>query len=170
VGAGLFCAFDSVCAPQSNCLRYQLLAHRISGAGNALARLLLCSPASGGHDPPNPDRRSTVNYTHYDYLDLAPGASPARIEAAYAAVLERFQYGASEAGQDLSGLVRMIHAAYEVLSQPELRRTYDDRLAHEAAHADAELKATLDALPTNPVRRVQGVPATLLEAFGALAA
>ena len=39
-----------------------------------------------------------MNYTHYDYLDLAPGASTARIEAAYAAVLERFQYGATEAG------------------------------------------------------------------------
>ena len=31
-----------------------------------------------------------VTYTYYDYLDLAPGASPARIEAAYAAVLEVF--------------------------------------------------------------------------------
>ena len=43
-----------------------------------------------------------MNYTHYDYLDLAPGASAARIETAYAAVLERFQYGATDAGQDLS--------------------------------------------------------------------
>jgi DnaJ-class molecular chaperone len=111
-----------------------------------------------------------VNYTHYDYLDLAPGASTARIEAAYAAVLERFQYGISDAGQDLSGLVRMIHAAYEVLSRPDLRRSYDDKLAHEAADADAELKATLDALPTGPGRRVQDVPEPLREAFRALAA
>jgi DnaJ-class molecular chaperone len=111
-----------------------------------------------------------VNYTHYDYLDLAPGASPARIEAAYAAVLERFQYGMTDAGQDLSGLVRMIHAAYEVLSQPELRRSYDERLAHEAADADAELKTTLDTLPARPSRRVQDVPAPLLEMFAALAA
>ena len=111
-----------------------------------------------------------MNYTHYDYLDLAPGASPARIEAAYAAVLERFQYGISEAGQDLSGLVRMIHAAYEVLSRPETRRSYDDKLAHEAADADAELKATLDALPAGPSRRVQDVPAPLCEAFRAMAA
>ena len=59
-----------------------------------------------------------MTYTHYDYLDLAPGASSARIEAAYAAVLERFQYGATDASQDMSGLVRMIHAAYEVLSSP----------------------------------------------------
>lgn len=111
-----------------------------------------------------------MNYTHYDYLDLAPGASSARIEAAYAAVLERFQYGATEAGQDLSGLVRMIHAAYEVLSHPELRRSYDERLAQEAADADAELKTTLDALPVAPGRRVQDVPQTLRDAFQALAA
>jgi DnaJ-class molecular chaperone len=111
-----------------------------------------------------------VNYTHYDYLDLAPGASSARIEAAYAAVLERFQFGATEAGQDLSGLVRMIHAAYEVLSRPEVRRSYDEKLAQEAAQADAELKATLDALPTAPSRRVQDVPEPLREAFRAMAA
>jgi DnaJ-class molecular chaperone len=111
-----------------------------------------------------------VNYTHYDYLDLAPGASTARIEAAYAAVLERFQYGATDAGQDLSGLVRMIHAAYEILSRPESRRSYDEKLAQEAAMADAELKATLDTLPAGPGRRVQDVPETLREAFRALAA
>jgi DnaJ-class molecular chaperone len=85
-------------------------------------------------------------------------------------VLERFQYGATEAGQDLSGLVRMIHAAYEVLSHPELRRSYDDKLAHEAADADAELKAMLDALPAGPSRRVQDVPAPLRNVFQALAA
>jgi hypothetical protein len=45
-----------------------------------------------------PDRSATVNYTHYDYLELAPGASRARVEAAYAALLERFQYGMTDAG------------------------------------------------------------------------
>jgi len=98
-----------------------------------------------------------VTYTHYDYLDLAPGASPARIEAAYAAVLERFQYGATEAGQDLSGLVRMIHAAYEVLSNAERRRSYDMQLAQDAAEADAELKSTLDAQASAGRRHAQGV-------------
>jgi DnaJ-class molecular chaperone len=111
-----------------------------------------------------------VNYTHYDYLDLAPGASTARIEAAYAAVLERFQYGMTDAGQDLSGLVRMIHAAYEVLSHPELRRSYDEKLEHEAADADAELKTTLDTLPAGPSRRVQDIPAPLRDIMRELAA
>ena len=111
-----------------------------------------------------------MTYTYYDYLDLAPGASPARIEAAYAAVLERFQYGATEAGQDLSGLVRMIHAAYDVLSSPDRRRSYDAQLAREAADADAELKKMLDAQPAEGARLVQDVPAALRSALTPLAA
>jgi DnaJ-class molecular chaperone len=111
-----------------------------------------------------------VTYTHYDYLDLAPGASPARIEAAYAAVLDRFQYGATEAGQDLSGLVRMIHAAYEVLSDAERRRSYDQQLARDADLADAELKSTLDAQPAAALRLVQDVPPTLRAVITPLAA
>ncbi len=112
----------------------------------------------------------SLTYTHYDYLDLAPGASPARIEAAYAAVLERFQYGATDAGQDLSGLVRLIHSAYEVLSSPDLRKRYDAQLAQEAAMADAELKTTLDAHPAAGARLVQDVPATLRATIAPLAA
>ena len=111
-----------------------------------------------------------MTYTHYDYLDLAPGASPARIEAAYAAVLERFQYGATEAGQDLAGLVRMIHAAYEVLSTPDRRSRYDAQLACEAAEADAELKRMLDARHAEGTRLVQDVPAALRTTITSLAA
>lgn len=111
-----------------------------------------------------------MTYTHYDYLDLAPGASPARIEAAYAAVLERFQYGATDASQDLSGLVRMIHASYEVLSSAERRRSYDAQLAREALDADAELKSTLDAQPVACTRYVQDVPPTLRAVLTSLAA
>ena len=111
-----------------------------------------------------------LTYTHYDYLDLAPGASPARIEAAYAAVLERFHYGVTDSGQDLSGLVRMIHAAYEVLSSPELRKSYDAQLALDAAEADAELKTALDAKPAEGTRLVQDVPAALRASITSLAA
>src|SRR3974390_3059360 len=106
---------------------------------------------------------ASVIYTHYDYLDLAPGASTARIEAAYAQVLERFGYGGADLEQDMGGLVRMIHAAYEVLSDPQKRRRYDEELAREAALADAELKSVLylpsgsvaQRLPDAPVARQQ---------------
>ena len=109
-------------------------------------------------------------YTHYDYLDLAPGADSARIEAAYVAILQKLQYGASDAGQDLSGLVRRIHAAYEVLSRPETRQEYDARLAIEAAKADAELRTLLENPASAPARKVQAVPAELVTAVTQLAA
>lgn len=111
-----------------------------------------------------------MTYTHYDYLELAPGASRARIEAAYAALLERFQYGMTDAGQDLSGLVRMIHAAYDVLSDPERRRAYDAELAQAAARADTELKRALDAQAMQMPRRVQDVPPGLAAAVARVAA
>lgn len=111
-----------------------------------------------------------MNYTHYDYLDLAPGASTARVEAAYAQVLQRFQFGRTDAGQDLSGLVRMIHAAYRVLSDPEARRAYDEQLAREAAVADEELRAVLDAQSARPSRHAQDIPAALRAVANQLAA
>ena len=111
-----------------------------------------------------------MNYTHYDYLELAPGATSNRIEAAYAALLERFQFGMTDAGQDLSGLVRMIHAAYAVLSDPGTRRAYDAQLSREAAAADAELQSQLDAAALTGFTRVQQVPETLLAMLPELAA
>jgi len=104
---------------------------------------------------------ASVIYTHYDYLDLAPGASTARIEAAYAQVLERFGYGGADMEQDMGGLVRMIHAAYEVLSDPQQRRRYDEELAREAALADAELKSVLDQTSVGIAQRFQDPPAAL---------
>lgn len=108
-------------------------------------------------------------YTHYDYLEIAPGAPRERIEAAYARVLERFNHGMSPAGQDFSSLVRMIHAAYRVLANPDSRQAYDAQLAREAEQADAEIKAALDSPATLP-RRVQDVPEPLNAAFEAIAA
>ena len=111
-----------------------------------------------------------MNYTHYDYLELAPGATSHRIEAAYAALLERFQYGMTDAGQDLSGLVRMIHAAYAVLSDPTQRKAYDAQLSKEAAEADVELQSQLDAKALPGFVRVQRVPETLAASIPELAA
>ena len=111
-----------------------------------------------------------MNYTHYDYLELPPGATPARIEAAYAQLTERFQSGTRQGGQDFSGLVRLIHAAYDVLRDEQARKSYDRVLEQEARQADVELKTDLDAQLPRPFRRVQGVPEPLNAAFSSLAA
>ena len=111
-----------------------------------------------------------MNYTHYDFLEVAPGADDARIESAYVSLLERMSYGASESGQDLSGLIRQIHAAYDVLSNPEKREAYDAKLAQEEEQADRELRSMLDAPFPRSTRRVQDVPSPLAAAFAPLAA
>ena len=122
-----------------------------------MARLLLiCVGIKHNIDS---DREHLVNYTHYDYLDIAPGAEPARIETAYLSLIEKLQYGASDTGQDLSGLVRRIHTAYEVLSHPDQRAAYDAKLAREAAEADCELKSLLDEPQARSRRDVQDAPA-----------
>lgn len=111
-----------------------------------------------------------MNYTYYDYLDIAPGASPARIDAAYAQILERFGYGVSDSGQDLAGLVREIHAAYEVLSNPAKRQRYDAELERAARIADIELKEALDQGVPRSTRVAQDIPASMLQAYQSLAA
>ena len=106
-----------------------------------------------------------VQYTYYDYLDLPPGASAARIEAAYQTIKQRLEAHTDET------LVRLIHEAHALLSDPEQRHVYDEELERSAAQADAELKALLDEEAKKPrPRRVQDVPTPLLAAIRAWAA
>ena len=105
-----------------------------------------------------------MDYTHYDFLDLPPGASAARVEAAYQTIKQRFHGSADEQ------LVRMIHEAYAVLSDAERRLAYDNELERSAAASDAELKAALDSAVKQSPRRVQDVPLPLVTAMSAWAA
>jgi hypothetical protein len=109
-------------------------------------------------------KETFVDYTHYDYLELPPGASPARIEAAYQLLRQRLN------GHSDEKLVRLIHEAYSVLSDPGQRRDYDAVLRRAAEEADAELKAALDDVVKPLKRQVQNVPAPLLVAVSAWAA
>ena len=113
---------------------------------------------------------SAVSYTFYDYLELPQDATPARIEGAYLGLLERFGYGTTDAGQDMSNRVAIIHAAYNVLANPDARAGYDATLAREAAMADAELKATLDQHDAGARHRGEDPPAWLDDTCAAIAA
>jgi DnaJ-class molecular chaperone len=117
-----------------------------------------------------PSEEAAVSYTYYDYLELSPGASPARIESAFLALLERFGYGTNDTGQDMSGLIAMVHDAYRVLSNPEARERYDATLAREAAMADAELKATLDQHVAGARQREQVAVDVFEDTLAAMAA
>jgi DnaJ-class molecular chaperone len=104
------------------------------------------------------------DYTHYDFLDLPPGASTARIEAAYQTIKQRLN------GHSDEQMIRMIHEAYTILSDAEQRQQYDAELQRIAAAADTELKNTLDKQAARPARRVQDVPMPLITALSAWAA
>jgi DnaJ-class molecular chaperone len=121
------------------------------------------SQASATHINTTEDR-AMDDYTHYDFLDLPPGASTARIEAAYQTIKQRLN------GHSDEQMIRMIHEAYTVLSDTGQRQRYDAELQRVAAAADAELKNALDGQATRSARRVQDVPMTLLTAVSAWAA
>ena len=105
-----------------------------------------------------------MDYTHYDYLELPPGASQARIEAAYQTLRQRMN------GDSDPTLLSKVQQAYIVLSDVQLREAYDDHLQRIADEADLELKVVLDQNATRLPRRVQDVPAPLIAALSALAA
>ncbi|HEV8554684.1 MAG TPA: DnaJ domain-containing protein [Casimicrobiaceae bacterium] len=110
------------------------------------------------------DQETAVLYTHYDYLELPPGASSTRIEAAYHTLKQRLNGDADQM------FLRLIHEAYAVLSDPDRRRFYDAVLQRGAADADAELKACLDQQAALWSRHAQDVPAPLIAAISAWAA
>jgi len=105
-----------------------------------------------------------VLYTHYDYLELPPGASSTRIEAAYYTVKQRLNGDADEM------FIRLIHEAYAVLSDPDRRRFYDAAMQRDSEDADAELSACLDQQAALWPRHVQDVPGPLIAAISAWAA
>jgi DnaJ-class molecular chaperone len=105
-----------------------------------------------------------MDYTHYDFLDLPPGASAARIEAAYQTLKQRLN------GYSDEQMIRTIHEAYSVLSDSEKRQRYDAELQSIADAADVELKTALDSQVSRPARRVQDVPMPLLTVVSAWAA
>jgi DnaJ-class molecular chaperone len=88
-------------------MAWMLRSHGHRGLGPAESKLL---------------RELVVQYTYYDYLDLPPGASAARIEAAYQTIKLRLDAGTDET------LVRLIHEAHALLSDPEQRHVYDAEL------------------------------------------
>jgi DnaJ-class molecular chaperone len=111
-----------------------------------------------------------VNYTHYDFLEVPPGASAERIDIAYAQLLKRLKNGQDAERGDMSSLLLRIHVAYDVLHNDASRKAYDELLARDAAIADDELKLDLDRKSIPPARHVQEDPYTLNAAFMALAA
>ncbi|BAU10225.1 heat shock protein DnaJ-like protein [Leptolyngbya sp. NIES-3755] len=72
---------------------------------------------------------ATQTLTHYQVLDLDPTASQAEIKQAYRRLAKQFHPDSNRATASHDKISR-INAAYEVLGDPQSRRSYDQRLKY----------------------------------------
>jgi molecular chaperone DnaJ len=75
----------------------------------------------------NSDMATTL--THYQVLDLEPTATQAEIKQAYRRLAKAFHPDANRASSSHEKISR-INAAYEVLGDPQARRSYDQQLRY----------------------------------------
>jgi molecular chaperone DnaJ len=68
-----------------------------------------------------------MNPNHYDTLHIAPTATSAEIKQSYRRLVKLFHPDSNQKTADPEQIVR-INIAYEVLSDPQQRRTYDRKL------------------------------------------
>ncbi|MBD1861542.1 MULTISPECIES: J domain-containing protein [Trichocoleus] len=69
------------------------------------------------------------NSNHYDTLDIPQAATQVEIKQAYRRLAKQFHPDSNRAVTDHEQISR-INAAYEVLSDPQRRQSYDQELAH----------------------------------------
>jgi DnaJ-class molecular chaperone len=68
-------------------------------------------------------------HTHYDNLKVARDAPPEVIRAAYKSLSHKFHPDRHSGSAKATQTFQMIQAAYEVLSEPDLRRKHDAWIA-----------------------------------------
>ena len=83
---------------------------------------------------------SVAGNTYYDLFGLQPTATPAEIKATYRRLIPRVH--PDSGGTD--ALFHQVQEAYETLSDPAKRATYDRRMKHAPQGAGAGLRAAWD--------------------------
>ncbi|MBX3403898.1 MAG: DnaJ domain-containing protein [Phycisphaeraceae bacterium] len=76
---------------------------------------------------PRPSRRADAARTHYQTLGVSRNASAEEVRRAYRALAKQHHPDTGPAGS--SAAFAAVATAYEVLSDPALRRAYDESLA-----------------------------------------
>jgi molecular chaperone DnaJ len=89
--------------------------------------------------------------THYDILEISPTASQAEVKQAYRQMAKRFHPDVNLEGAS-HDRITVINAAYEVLSDPRQRQSYDRQLHYErqgqsrtAVYAESRQERTAEA-------------------------
>ncbi|MBD1846120.1 J domain-containing protein [Cyanobacteria bacterium FACHB-63] len=84
---------------------------------------------------------ATHTLTHYQILDLDPTATQTEIKQAYRRLAKEFHPDSNRATASHEKISR-INAAYEVLGDPQSRRSYDQQLRYlDAGLSEAELRS-----------------------------
>ncbi len=98
-----------------------------------------------------PEHQPLVN--HYDVLEVSPRASPAVIKAAYKSLIQRFHpdknLGDAKLAREAGLRSSLITQAYETLSDPDKRATYDRGLDQAAGMTRAEATHEATRTPLN---------------------
>jgi molecular chaperone DnaJ len=69
------------------------------------------------------------NSNHYDTLDVSPQATSTEIKQAYRRLAKRFHPDSQSETADPEKIIQ-VNAAYEILSDPNRRRSYDQQLRY----------------------------------------
>ena len=99
-----------------------------------------------------------MSYTYYDYLDLPPGATPGADRSRVSESARTLSTtAATDTGQDMSGLVAMVHSAYEVLVESRgarsLRRDAGARSRHGRRRAQGHARPARNRRTASPAAR-----------------
>lgn len=85
-------------------------------------------------------------HTHYDNLKVSRNAPVEVIKAAYRALSQKYHPDLNPENSDAHRIMRIINASYEVLSDPDKKKRYDEFLAQlEREQASAKPHPTQQA-------------------------
>lgn len=110
-------------------------------------------------------------HTHYDNLKVARNAPPEVIRAAYKTLSQRYHPDRHPGDAAATRTFQIIHAAYEVLSDPVRRKEHDEWIERtESAESDAPPAAEIPAAEAARFRTFDdyaGRPGSALKAVAA---
>lgn len=90
--------------------------------------------------------------THYDNLKAAGNAPPEVIRAAYRTLSQKYHPDVNTNKQEAHRIMGILNAAYEILSDPEKRKEYDERIAKIEAERENQIKTNVNSTSPPPPR------------------
>ncbi len=104
-----------------------------------------------------------LNY--YRLLGIPPDADQQRIKTVYRGLAKRFHPDANQGSEAAAELFRQVNQAYQVLSDPEARAKYDQKLAREDARREQEKPGSTRSAKLDPQQKFNKFLNSLLDAL-----